>query len=227
VGLLDFLKNTTDTDLIPEQAIKRQVDYMPDYYKTDIHFKKTIDFLEQHEWELALDTLIELASVSGHYFAEDFWLSLANSADKMSMPERAEFCRKQIDRNLKDLKSKTPFGWTTVKFDNTHFQHHISEKLREEWAFKRRTEDKVLELINQDGIHLKSHGRSGFIYYVDKSRIAEIEFEIGIKGLITYFDSVEHWVLPSRMTMTKGEKGKLKRQLNYWSDKTKNLLDFN
>jgi len=226
VSLFDFLKKKTETELTPKQKIRRLVDYMPDFYTTDIHFKNCNDFLEHREWGLALDSLVELASDSEHYFAEDFWLGLANAADKMEMTEQAKFCRQQIDRNLKDIKFKTSFGWTTVKFDDTHFQHHISEKLKEEWATNRRAEDNVLRLINQNGVHLKSHGRSGFIYCVDKGRVAEIEFELGMKGLITYFDRVEYWVLPTKKTITKEEKEKLKQQLNDWSDRTKNALDF-
>ncbi len=213
-------------ELTPEQTIRRLVDYMPDFYTTDIHFKNCIDFLEHHEWGLALDSLVELASESGHYFAEDFWLGLTNAADKMNMTEQVKFCRQQIDRNLKEIKFKTSFGWTTVKVDDSSFQHHISEKLKEEWANKRRAEDNVHGLINQNGVHLKSHGRSGFIYCVDKGRVAEIEFELGINGLIPYFDSVEHWVLPTKTTITKEEKEKLKQQLNEWSDRTKNALDY-
>lgn len=149
MGLFDFLKNKTKNDLTPEQTIRRLVDYMPDFYTTDTHFKNCVDFLENQEWGLALDSLVELASDSGHYFAEDFWLGLADAADKMGVTDTAKYCRQQINRNEKDIKSKTPFGWTTIKFDDTHFQHYISEKLKGELATKRQAEDNVLGLTDK------------------------------------------------------------------------------
>jgi hypothetical protein len=75
--------------------------------------------------------LIELADETEHYFPEDFWLGLAD-LPKMNLADNANYCRKQIKRNAEDIKSKTPLGWKTIKFDDSHFQHHISEKLKEE-----------------------------------------------------------------------------------------------
>ena len=96
---------------------------------------------------------------------------------QLKLTKEADFCRKQIERNTEEVKRKTPFGWTTIKLNDTHFKHQISVKLKEEWASKRRKKDKVHDLIAKDGVHLKSHGRSGFIYLVDNGKLAEIEFE--------------------------------------------------
>ena len=182
--IFNFFKRQQNTDYSPEQTISRLVDYMPEFYRTHRQFIDCVDFLENREWEVALDSLIELADETGHYFSEEFWLGLANSADKMNLTDKADYCRKQIKRNENEVKSKTPFGWTTIKFDDTHFQHHISEKLKEEWATDRREKDKVQELLTKEGVHLKSHGRSGFLYITDNGRIAEVEFELGMNGLI-------------------------------------------
>lgn len=226
VKLFNFIKRQPKTDSSPEQTIRRLVDYMPDFYKTQRQFINCVEFLENRELELALDSLIELAYETGHYFSEEFWLGLADSAEKMDLTEKANYCRKQIKRNEEDIKLKTPFGWTTIKFDDTHFQHNISEKLKEEWAAERREKDKVQALITKEGVHLKSHGRSGFLYITDNEKIAEVEFELGINGLILYFNSLANWSLPTKKTLTKDEKQKIKNDIINWATKTKNAIEF-
>ncbi len=143
--IFDFLKGQPKHFNTPEQALRHLVDYMPDFYLSHRHFINCVEFLSHHEWELALESLIELADETEHYFSEVFWNSLAETADNIKLPEKASYCKKQIARNLRDIKSKTPFGWTTIKIDESHFKHHISEKLQEERATKRRKEDKVEE----------------------------------------------------------------------------------
>lgn len=224
--LFNFFKRQQNTDYSPEQTIRRLVDYMPEFYRTHRQFIDCVAFLKNREWELALDSLIELADETGHYFSEEFWLGLANSADKMNLTDKADYCRKQIKRNENEVKSKTPFGWTTTKFDDTLFQHHISEKLKEEWATERREKDKVQELLTKEGVNLKSHGRSGFLYITKNERIAEVEFELGMNGLILNFKSLTNWSLPTKQTLTADEKQKIKIDINNWATKTKNAIEF-
>lgn len=224
--LFNFIKRQQKTDLTPEQTIRRLVDYMPDFYKTHRQFINCAECLDHREWELAFDSLIELADETEHYFSEDFWLGLADSADKMGLTEKSNYCREQIKRNEKDIKSKTPFGWTTIKFDDTHFQHHISEKLKEEWAIERREKNKVQDLVTKDGVHLKSHGRSGYLYIVDNRKIAEVDFELGMNGLILYFSRLTNWSLPTKQTLAVEEKQKIKNDINDWATRTKNAIEF-
>jgi len=226
VQLFNFIKRQPKTDFSPEQTLRRLVNYMPDFYRTHRQFINCVDFLENREWELALDSLIELAEETEHYFSEDFWLGLADAADKMVLTVKSKYCRNQIKRNEEDIKSKTPFGWTTIKFDDTHFQHHISEKLKEAWVTERHEKDKVQELLTKDGVHLKSHGRSGFLYITNNVKIAEVEFELGINGLMLYFNSLTDWSLPTKQILTVDEKQKIKSDINNWATNTKNAIEF-
>jgi hypothetical protein len=213
-------------DFSPEQTMRRLIEYMPEFYKTQRQYINCIDFLEHREWELALDSLIELADETGHYFSEDYWIGLADSAEKMKLSKKSSYCRQQIKRNENDIKSKTPFGWTTIKIDYNHFQSHISEKLKDEWADKRRNKDQVLSLIDKDGVHLKSHGRTGFIYVVDNAKIAEIEFELGVNGLILYFSNMTNWELPTRLLLTTEEKLNIRNKISNWATTTRNAIEF-
>jgi hypothetical protein len=77
--------------------------------------------LQNREWELALDSLIELADESGHYFSETFWLDLSECADSMQLTQQGVYCRQQVIRNERELRDKTPNGWTTIKQDDAHY----------------------------------------------------------------------------------------------------------
>ena len=103
---------------------------------------------------MSLDSLIELAVETGHYFSEEYWQRLADIANSMSMSELSYYCLKQIESNQKYLKSTTPFGWTTIKFDDNHFQHYISEKIKENWVAERHERDNVNSLLkNEKGVY--------------------------------------------------------------------------
>ncbi len=95
VGLFDFLKTKTSSSLTPEQIIRNLVDDMPDFYTTHKQFKDCVEFLQYREWGLALESLIEMATESQHFFSNNFWLGLADAADKMKMNEEANYCREQ------------------------------------------------------------------------------------------------------------------------------------
>jgi len=224
--LFNFIKKKTKANFSVEQTIRRLVDYMPDFYRTHRQFVNCVEFLDKNEWELALDSLIELVNETGHYFSEDFLRGLADSADKMGLTYKGDYCRKQIKRNEKEVKSKTPFGWTTIKFNDTHFQHHISEKLKEEWATERRINDKVQELLKEEGVYVKSHGRSGYIYFVTNGKIAEIDFDLGANAFILYFSKTTNWELPERLPLTPEEKQNIRNGIMNWASKTNNEIEF-
>jgi hypothetical protein len=213
------------TVLTPEQTLRRLVDYMPEFYKSRRQLINCIDFLDNREWEFALDSLIKFADETGHYFSEEFWQGISDSASKMNLPDKVKYCRKQLDRNARDLTSTMPFGWTTIKIDETHFQCYISEKLKKEYATERRKEHQVEKFIDKDGVYV-THGRGGFLYVSDKGRIAEIEFELGRKGRILFFKKLTNWSLPTEQLLDSHEKQLIKDIIVNWAIDTKNAITF-
>jgi hypothetical protein len=170
---------------------------------------------------LSLDSLIELAVETGHYFSEEYWQRLADIANSMSMSELSYYCLKQIESNQKYLKSTTPFGLTTIKFDDNHFQHYISEKIKENWVAERHERDNVNSLLkNEKGVYLKMNGRSGTIYVIDQLRLAEVDLEIGMSGLLLYFNNTTHWILPLKQVLTIEEKQGIRTSTISWASKT-------
>lgn len=199
---------------------------MPAVYYDHRKFKDSIEFLEQNELKLSLDCLIQLTGETGHYFSEKHWLHLADAADKMEMNKERDFCHKQIKKTLSNLKFKPHFGTSVEKIDGTHFHHYTSDIIKEKWAIERREKDGVERLMDKEGLHFKSNGRNGFFYYVDQKRLAEIEYELGVKGLIIWFDSTDHWSLPNKLSLTTMEKLKIKTDIEKWANKTKTAIEF-
>ena len=222
MGLFNFKKRESD----PATTIQRMVDYMPEYYQHHRQFENCVQYLEHGEPGLALESLIELTEETGHYFSEEFWLSLSDAASKMGLKDESQFCNVQVDVIKKELKSKIPFGSTTEKIDDTHFQYHTSARLKDEKALARRKKDKVSSLKAEDGVHLKLHDIGGCIYLVDKGRIAEIDVEQSTSGLVLFLDKISHWTIPTRIEMTRDEIGRIKRQLTTWSAKSRNPVEF-
>jgi len=136
-------RKTEPQDLKPAAILRLTQEYVPEFYRNSEQFKESIELLENNEWGLALETLIEMADESGHYFSESFWLDLATCADKMQMTQQAEYCRQQIIRNENEIGSKTPKGWTTIKIDNNTFEHNIAKIVEDKWMKDRHQKDKL------------------------------------------------------------------------------------
>jgi len=81
-------------------------------------------------------------------------------------------------------------------------------------------------LLTKEGVHLKSHGRSGFLYFTENRKIAEVEFELGVNGLILHFNSLKNWSLPTKQILTVDDKHKIKNDIINWATKTKNSIEF-
>lgn len=212
-------------ELTPVAILRLTQEYVPDFYKDNSHFIESKEFLDYNEWGLALESLIEMADESGHYFSEDFWFDLAICADKMQMTEHANFCRKQILKNEEEIGLKTPKGWTTIKLDNDNFEHHIAKIVENKWLNEIHTKDKLDELLKINGFHIKNHGRCGIIYYVDNGKVLEIGFEISggrQYDLLLDFDTLNCWTIPNNTKFAFKEKSTIREKLIQWL-KTKRL----
>jgi hypothetical protein len=132
MGFFSFFKKrnieTATADhiaLTPVAILQSLQDYIPELYKDRRPFADYREFLQHHEFGLALDSLIQLADESGHYFSEHFWLNLASCADKMGMSAEAKHSRQQIRRNKRDnvLVAK---GHTIERTDRNELVQHVS-----------------------------------------------------------------------------------------------------
>lgn len=212
-----FKKRKTESQDLTLAAILRLTQaYVPEFYKDSEKFKEIKEFLDHNEWGLALETLIEIADESGHYFSEDFWHNLATCVDKIQMPQQADYCRQQVIRNEKEVGNKTPKGWTTIKIDDTHFQHHIAEIVKDEWTSERHQKDKLKDLLKINGFHIKHNGRAGIIYYIDEGKVLEIYFEMsGVPqyDLLLYFDTLTGWTIPKGESFAPKEQSAIKEKL--------------
>lgn len=212
-------RKTVSQELKPTVILRLVQEYVPEFYKDSIHFKASKESLKYNEWGLALENLIEMAGESEHYFSEDFWLNLAACADKMKKTQQSEYCRQQIIRNERELGSKIPKGWTTIKIDDTHFQHHIAEIVKDKWANERYEKDKVYDLMKTNGFHIKYHGRSGIIYYIENGKALEIDFEMSAVSsydILLFFDYLKGWTIPKGEPFAFKEKSGIRERLLEW-----------
>jgi len=205
----------------PKEIIGHIIDYIPNNYLHHKQFVLCVGYFENMDYELVLDSLIELANETGHYFSEDFWNSISIAAYQMELKNIGKFCEQQIARNRQDISWKISFGEVIEKMDERHFVHHTAQRIKDEWDDRRRREDNVNELKGRNGVHLKSHGRSGTIYFIDGSEIFEIEYELGVAGLILYFES-----FINKQQVEPGKELHVKNAIVEWANKTKNAIDF-
>jgi len=222
LGLFSFKKKKEKPQLSPKQTIERIIEYMPACYEKQRQFINSKEFFEQNELGLSVDSLVELADESGHYFSEEFWDGLTNVARTMGMDKIAEHCAIQSKQNMVDYGGKIPFGWTKNKIEENLFEANISKKLRNEWDIERRAKDKVDKLLNKDGVHLKSIRGSGYIYYVEQGKLTEFAYETDV----VWFKVQTHWRLPEESEFKKDEKERIKDAITLWAKKTKRDIVF-
>ena len=53
--------------MTPATILRLTQQYVPEFYRSGKEFKDSKEFLENNEWGLALDSLIEMANESGHF----------------------------------------------------------------------------------------------------------------------------------------------------------------
>ena len=82
--------------LKPAAMLAQIVALIPDEYKTNRQYSFCIEMLENGEWGLALESLLDLADETGYSFGPEIWHGLAVAADKMQLNTEAAFCRKQF-----------------------------------------------------------------------------------------------------------------------------------
>lgn len=202
-----------------KEVLSEVAEFIPDRYKNDRQFINFQQFIEHYEWGLALESLVELADESGHFFSDAFWIDLSNCAKEMSMFSIADYCSQQILRNKTELGHSIPKGWTEQKISDTLFNTYIAEKVKNEWAAERREKDNLSSFIKVNGFHIKSHGRAGTIYYIEDEKVLEIDFEIsGVKqyDILIFYDSVCNWALPSQVKISELQKSEIRERLVEW-----------
>ncbi len=212
----------------PSAILHQILKEIPEFYENSKQYDDCKVFLEHQEYGLALESLIEMADESGHYFYEDFWLDLATCADKMGMSDEAAHCRKQLKRNEKAIGYKTSRGITWYEAADGMLKQHFVTKQHREWANEQRKKDKLDKLIKKDGFHMKSQGRCGTIYYIEHGKVLEIGWEMS--GVPEYhilqgFDSINYWSIPEGLPLDPEAKATIRLKFQAWSQKEKLKTD--
>jgi len=107
-----------------------------------------------------------------------------------------------------------------TKISPTAYVHTIPQKSIDAWAVERHRKDGVESLKNTVGFHIKKHGRTGSIYFVDPShRVCEFDYELSGSDeydiLITPPEPRE-WFLPVREILSESDKAEIIAKLKQW-----------
>ena len=103
-------------------------------------------------------------------------------------------------------------------------KYKVSKEDLEKWQKQRWEEDKVSKIVEKNGFVLKTHGRSGMIYFSENGKLCEIYVEMsGVSeyDMLVYFSNL-FWLLPEKKRLTKLEENNLKVELMIWL-KDKNI----
>jgi hypothetical protein len=106
------------------------------------------------------------------------------------------------------------------KISDTSYFHTIPLQTIDKWDSTRHDEDSVEAFRNSVGFHLKRHGRSGTIYYVDNSsKVCECYYELsGVANydILVAENQLSEWFLPAREKLSSVEKEKIITEMKSW-----------
>ena len=199
-------------------VLKDLLELLPEFYRIEPGFSDCVQLTTNRDLN-AVESLIALTKVEGHYFSDEFWKDLLKCAQTLDLSSQASYCSQQIEKNAKELKQKLPKGWSTVKSGDSSYSVYIAQSIKDGWDEERRRKDNVPKLLKKNGFHLANNGRAGTIYYVKDGQLIEIGFEMsGVKeyDILISFNTVTHYVLPNKVALSESEKSLLKSELIEW-----------
>jgi hypothetical protein len=112
-----------------------------------------------------------------------------------------------------------PKSWIETKVSKDSYFINIPQEEIDNWEINRWEKDQVLNLLNKDGFHLKPHGRSGTIYYIEKKQFCQIYFEnSGVKefDILIFFEKLTKWEMSKKEVINEKEKNEIRERLISW-----------
>ena len=93
-----------------EQSLWDLIKYIPDEHKTNRQYVNFLEFLENREWELALDSLVELADeTNGNDLSITFWIEISDIAHRIGLNDKVEYCQRHVSQIEALNKSKISY----------------------------------------------------------------------------------------------------------------------
>ncbi|GAB5525646.1 MAG: hypothetical protein Roseis2KO_35180 [Roseivirga sp.] len=84
------------------------------------------NYMELGESFLALDSIIEMTSKTGHLFSQNFWLDLKEIAQSLNQPKVAQDCHEQMLNTTREFKGVLEEGRTVkIAEDGTHTFYEV------------------------------------------------------------------------------------------------------
>ncbi|MEN5436396.1 hypothetical protein ABE545_22385 [Sphingobacterium faecium] len=96
MGTFDFLKRWNSKPSIKER-LRKLLNSLNESFADKQYFQQSVEYNHQEEWELAIESLIELGVTGPSHFTKEVWVELCKLASEIGLDESANYCRKQID----------------------------------------------------------------------------------------------------------------------------------
>ncbi|GEM66340.1 hypothetical protein SF1_43220 [Sphingobacterium faecium NBRC 15299] len=96
MGTFDFLKRWNSKPSV-KKRLRKLLNSLYESLADNQYFQQTVEYNHQEEWELAIESLIELGSSGSAQFTKEVWVELYQLANEIGLDENANYCRKQID----------------------------------------------------------------------------------------------------------------------------------
>ena len=143
----------------------------------------------------------------------------------ITFPFKIPFSRDVIKRlanifNIEIVEKVATPSPRSEKVSPTSYVHTIPQQTIDKWAYERHNEDNVESFKDIAGFHIKQHGRSGSIYYVDHSgKVCECYYEFS--GSANYDicvaeSQLSEWFLPAKEKLSSAEKEKIITEMKTW-----------
>ncbi len=222
--LLDLFKNKGKSSAeqntqvtFEESLLKQSVDFIPSHFRNSQTYAHIVEYLSHNQLELALKNLVKLGDQPGYFFNNDYWIELAQAAQRLNMQAEYQICQQKLEIN-KINNIVLYKGIVIEKVSDDTYKHYVSDYLTNEKNEERRIKDGLNEIRGTNGFHMRSYGKEGTIYYIINKRVCEVKYQLSRPhgGIIIYRYSYEYWVLPIRQRMSDVEKEVLEKELTEW-----------
>lgn len=96
MGTFDFLKRLNSKASI-KKRLRKLLNSLYESLADKQYFQQSVEYNHQEEWELTIESLIELGSSGSAQFTKEVWVELYQLANEIGLDESANYCQQQIN----------------------------------------------------------------------------------------------------------------------------------
>ncbi|KKX46507.1 hypothetical protein [Sphingobacterium sp. IITKGP-BTPF85] len=122
MSTFDFFKRWNSKPSIKER-LRKLLNSLNESFADKQYFQQSVEYNHQEEWELAIESLIELGSSGPAQFTKEVWGELYQLAIEIGLDEDANYCREQIDLITYEIDEVDELGFTKSELEE--YDKHV------------------------------------------------------------------------------------------------------